>query len=330
MYARLYWLLLFPFFLWSCGPKEGTWEEDGVTYSTEVQTRKSGLKYIHHKKHKGVSPAIQDYILMNYVVLNKEGDTTINTFRYERPIAQQLLEPPYPGAIEEGLALLKAQDSMTIFANSDNVFPDKKPRGVEANEEVRYVIKVYDIFTPKAYEAYMKEEMQAQFRKDLQKIQDTARNSGANLIKHKSGLLYTVSATAPGQEIGEGEPFQPGDSIVFDYTSTFLGGFVFDTTVDQQDMSTSHPVGVTIGSKKYLSLMHGWKVMLGDILREGMQARAYIASPLAFGPQGKGAIPPNAVIVTLFRVREVHRGKNQQIKEVYELAKKTGGTVQAF
>lgn len=328
MYTRFLLLLLLPLFVLSCGPKEGTWEEDGVTYSTEIQTRKSGLKYIHHKKHKGVSPAIQDYILMNYVVLNKEGDTTINTFRYERPIAQQLLKPPYPGAIEEGLALLKAKDSMTIFANSDKVFPDKKPRGVEANEEVRYVIKAYDILTPKEYQTYMLEEMRAQFKKDQQQIEDHARKEGIALKRHKKGLLYNVSAMT--KEAEANPPFQPGDSIVFDYISSFLGGLTFDATVDPKNPAKSNPVGITIGSKKYQNLMRGWKIMLGDVLREDMQARAYMASAFAFGPEGKDAIPPNAIVVTLFRVKEVYRGKNQQIVDVYELARKTGGTVQAF
>lgn len=328
MHLRFLLLLLFPLFVLSCKPKEGTWEENGITYSTEIQTRNSGLKYTHHKKHKGASPAIQDYILMNYVVLNKAGDTTINTFRYERPIAQQLLKPPYPGAIEEGLALLKAQDSMTIFANSDKVFPNQKPGGVGDNEEIRFVIKVYDIFTPKEYQTYMFEEMQAQFRKDQQQIEDHGRNKGIALTQHKSGLFYNINAVTKGFE--ESEPFQPGDSVVFDYSSSFLGGLVFDTTVDQENITASNPVGITIGSKNYQNLMRGWKIMLGDVLREGMQAQAYMASGFAFGPEGKEAIPPNAIVITLFRVRAVYRGKNKQLAEIYKLAKELGSEVVAF
>ncbi len=325
MRFSIFFLSLLPF-LFSCNetPKTGTWEENGVTYSTEVQTLPSGLRYIHHKKHKGKSPAIKDYILRNFLILNPKGDTVINTYRYDRPMGRELLKPPYPGALEEGLALLKANDSMTIFLTAEQAFAETLPKGVQKGDTISYVIRVYDIFSPKEYKTYLDIETRTQLEKDRQMILDKAKKESIPL-KPFDKMFVDVSAQTKDANQA---PFQPGDSIVFNYVSSFLGGMTFDGSFDPRNAADTKPVGVLIGSKQFHYLMPGWKLMFQSVLREGMQASAYMPSAYAFGMQGRDAIPPNAIIITKFKILEVHRAKNKEVKAIYEKAAKLGQTVQ--
>ncbi len=75
------------------------------------------------------------------------------------------------------------------------------------------------------------------------------------------------------------------DTIKAHYHGTLLDGTVFDTTQGDQ------PVVIEVNSA-----IAGWTEAL-QMMRAGDKWRLYVPSELAYGAEGFGPVPPNAVLV---------------------------------
>ena len=87
---------------------------------------------------------------------------------------------------------------------------------------------------------------------------------------------------------GSGDKIQNGNIAVVHYTGSFEDGTVFDSSV-----SRGVPFKFLLGAGQ---VIRGWDLgVLG--MRVGEKRRLIIAPELAYGPNGRGSIPPNATLI---------------------------------
>ncbi len=96
--------------------------------------------------------------------------------------------------------------------------------------------------------------------------------------------------------VGEGEPVASGDAVAVHYTGILADGTVFDSSSRQ-----GQPFPFVVGTGYVIP---GWdQGLLG--MKEGGKRLLVIPSDMAYGPSGRGSIPPNATLV--FEVELVKR-----------------------
>ncbi|MCS7020172.1 MAG: hypothetical protein NZM34_13775, partial [Bernardetiaceae bacterium] len=111
--------------LYSCGKKEQVRQE--------MIPPVNGLSILFHERHLDArKPQLKDVLWLRYAYIGPFGDTIMHTYRPDFPgkyatvepkdyVEQELLLPPYPGAIEEALAQVAVGDSLTVFLHRDSV-----------------------------------------------------------------------------------------------------------------------------------------------------------------------------------------------------------------
>src|SRR6202020_2973127 len=90
---------------------------------------------------------------------------------------------------------------------------------------------------------------------------------------------------------GKGTQVQVGDSLEIKYKGMFLDGTVFD----QSDKGPG-PGTFKVRYNKTMPLIQGWISVLGK-MNEGDKVKILIPSKMAYGPQGRGQIPPYAPLL---------------------------------
>jgi FKBP-type peptidyl-prolyl cis-trans isomerase len=106
-----------------------------------------------------------------------------------------------------------------------------------------------------------------------------ANKENGEISVTESGLQYQVI------EEGTGATPAASDSVTVHYTGTFADGEVFDSSVERGEPTTFNVGGVIPGWTEALQLM-----------KEGAKYKLWIPGDLAYGPQGRPGIPPNAML----------------------------------
>lgn len=101
-----------------------------------------------------------------------------------------------------------------------------------------------------------------------------------------SGLMYIDIKE------GKGEMPKPGQDVTVNYTGTLVNGTVFDSNVDPKFGHTT-PFTFAIGMQQVIK---GWDEGLLTMKPTGKR-KLIIPSELAYGSQGQGPIPPDAMLV---------------------------------
>ena len=104
-----------------------------------------------------------------------------------------------------------------------------------------------------------------------------------NIEKTDSGLMYQVVTAGSGDE----KP-KPGDTVSAHYTGMFMDGRKFDSSVDRGE-----PIQFPVGTGRVIK---GWDEALLD-MKKGEKRILVIPPQLAYGPSGRGPIPPNSTLV---------------------------------
>jgi FKBP-type peptidyl-prolyl cis-trans isomerase len=104
-----------------------------------------------------------------------------------------------------------------------------------------------------------------------------------------SGLYYTISVK------GSGNNAKAGQQVTMNYIGKFLDGRKFDGNVDDnfQPANGRQPFGFALGTGQVIK---GWDEGV-QLLNKGCRGTLYIPSGLAYGPNGRGPIPANSVLV---------------------------------
>ncbi len=95
-----------------------------------------------------------------------------------------------------------------------------------------------------------------------------------------SGLAYKVLSA------GTGASPEATNQVTVHYTGKFISGKVFDSSVERGQPAT-FPLNRVIP---------GWTEGL-QLMKKGGKSMLYIPSDLAYGPQGRGPIPPNTTLI---------------------------------
>ncbi|WP_295771973.1 FKBP-type peptidyl-prolyl cis-trans isomerase [uncultured Mucilaginibacter sp.] len=116
---------------------------------------------------------------------------------------------------------------------------------------------------------------------DEKVIQSYLTTNALDGRRDASGLYYVILKT------GTGAFFNTSSTVNFNYT----GKFVDNTTYYQGSVNT------VVGNAE----IKGWQIGLTKI-NKGGQIMLLIPSALAYGPQGKGTIPANKVLVHIIDI----------------------------
>ncbi|MFM8253558.1 MAG: FKBP-type peptidyl-prolyl cis-trans isomerase N-terminal domain-containing protein [Planctomycetota bacterium] len=162
-------------------------------------------------------------------------------------------------------------------------FSGAKPRFSEA--QLRAAAEAFD------------KEMQLRSQERFQLISERNKKDGAAFLAENkkkktvkslpSGLQYEVVKS------GTGKSPKMTDKIKAHYHGTLIDGTVFDTT--QED----DPVEIEV-----TSAIAGWTEAL-PLMKVGDKWRLYVPSELAYGADGFGPVPPNAVLIFDLELLEV-------------------------
>jgi len=104
-----------------------------------------------------------------------------------------------------------------------------------------------------------------------------------------SGLYYTIIKK------GSGENAKPGQQVNMNYLGKFLDGKKFDGNVDENfklvDGRSAFSFKLGVGQ-----VIRGWDEGV-QLLNPGCRAVLYLPSSLAYGANGGGPIPANAILM---------------------------------
>jgi len=103
------------------------------------------------------------------------------------------------------------------------------------------------------------------------------------IITTPSGLRYI------DELVGTGPSPQTGQDISVHYTGWFVDGIMFDTSRDGDGQPIVFPLGVG-------GLIKGWEEAL-PTMQVGGKRRLIVPPNLAYGPEGRGPIPPDATLI---------------------------------
>ena len=117
-----------------------------------------------------------------------------------------------------------------------------------------------------------------------------ANAKAAGVITLPSGLEYKVLRSGPAAGLSP----RPGDQVKVDYEGRLLDGAVFDSTA-----SNGGPASFPVGD-----LIPAWNEAL-PLMKPGDRWVLYVPPILGYGPQGKGPIPPNSVMIFTLTLLEV-------------------------
>ena len=110
---------------------------------------------------------------------------------------------------------------------------------------------------------------------DEQKINQFIAEKALTTLRHSSGVHYIIIEPGSGSIIYNGNT-----NVTVKYTGRLLDGTIFESNV------ISYKLG---------GLIAGWQIGV-QLVQKGGKIRLIIPSGLAYGREGIGGIPPNAVL----------------------------------
>lgn len=117
-----------------------------------------------------------------------------------------------------------------------------------------------------------------QLAKDIGIIDKYLADNNIDAQEDPSGLRYVITTE------GTGPKPKLSNTVVVNYTGTFLDGTYFDGT-------TTTPATFPL-----LNLIAAWQIGF-QLLPEGSSAVLYVPSGLGYGKTGSGPIPPNTNLI---------------------------------
>ncbi len=130
---------------------------------------------------------------------------------------------------------------------------------------------------------------QDQAKKDDDILKAYFAKNKIKATKTPSGLYYVI------HKKGEGENAKAGQQIGMNYLGRFLDKQRFDGNIDENwaPVPDRRVLNFTLGIGQVIK---GWDEGI-QLLNKGSRATLYIPSHLAYGPNGRPSIPPNAILM---------------------------------
>ncbi len=247
----------------------------------------NGLVYKYHKNGSGtVTPKLGDYITID-MLYGTDDTIMFNSKDLPQVMKMPMTEATFKGDVYDALAIMKVGDSATFVMNADSVFKklfrmNMLPPELDSLDNIYFTLQLNKIETLEEVKAAQEIEM-----KHLEEAESTLRNEyiANNYPDAKpleSGLYYIPTKK------GKGSSPVAGEKVKVHYKGMFLDGTVFDSSFDRGD-----PIEFPLGQGQVIK---GWDQGIG-MMKTGEKAVLVIPSDIAYGPNGRGSIPPYSTLV---------------------------------
>lgn len=252
---------------------------------TDAQKTEGGIYFVEKKAGTGLTPKINDYVVINYTGRYLE-DGSIHETSYDSLKSDWANATNYKffvygplkfqfgysiAGINEGLSLMKEGGKASLVIPSDKAFYDFKPMVYDV-ELLRVIRK------PIAYED------------SVMRLYLTEKGyDSTTLYINGSDSIYFKETLTP--DPGDERTVKTNDTVQFRYTGRLVDGFgqvIKDDRVFDSHMTDTNPIKWVYGRPNpdiMLAFPTGLKMAL-DTMRSGTHATAVLPYREAFGDQG--------------------------------------------
>ncbi len=250
----------------------------------------SGVYYIETLAGTGMRIDTTRYIKLNYAVTLLSGKELFSTKQFpETPTVKYGQSFDTPG-FTEAVGLMSKGGKANIIVPSAQAFGDKGMGSlVPPYSTLVYNVEVLDVLTKAAYDKEQVEKKKTEAKKqaeaqkgEISQIEKYMKDNNLKGKKLNDGLYYVEKVA------GTGPKAVSGKNVSVHYTGTLLNGNKFDSSVDR-----GKPFEFTLGQGQVIK---GWDEGITQ-MKKGGKAILIIPSALGYGPQDKGTIPPNSILV---------------------------------
>jgi FKBP-type peptidyl-prolyl cis-trans isomerase FkpA len=261
----------------------------------EFYYTQNDLKYQYHDiVAEGTVPKIGDYltVYLQYKTLEDSIFYDSQTTSYDGTNLIILGKPSVKGGIEEGFAQLIEGDSVSFYIASqlffENYLNKELPVFLEPEEEIKIVLRLLKVETPKAYKKRKDNEIAKLEAIEFDVMQEIIDSWKANNeeVKNVNGIFMTIPDTTCTKRVRRGE------MVKVKYKGYYPNGKVFYDNTEAEDPEDEFKVG-TIGQN-----IEGMKIVLLKMCY-GQKAKVLIPSFLGFsdGVVSQGLVPPYTPLI---------------------------------
>ncbi len=261
----------------------------------EFYYTQNNLKYQYHDiVDEGTIPKIGDYltVYLQYKTIDDSVFYDSRSTSYDGTNLIVLGKPNVKGGIEEGFAQLIEGDSVSFYISSqlffENYLNKELPEFLEPEEEVKIVLRLLKVETPKAYKKRKEKEIAELESKEFSVMQEIIDTWEANneVVKNVNGIFMTIEDTTCLKKV------RRGDLVKVKYKGYYPNGKVFYDNTGLNDQEDEFKVG-TKGQN-----IEGMKIVLLKLCY-GQKTKALIPSFLGFseGVVKQGLVPPYTPLI---------------------------------
>lgn len=231
-------------------------------------------------------PKVGDFVEVDMIYAT-EDTVMFDSRDLPKPMQLPMVESVHVGDIYEGLSLMNIGDSATFICNADSVLTKlfrfrSIPPELDSVKVIYFHVKMKDIMSKETMDAKREAEMKKLSEEETGLREAYLAENYPDATPTESGL-YFISTKK-----GSGKNPKVGQKVKVHYTGMFLNGETFDSSVDR-----GQPFEFTLGQGQ---VIRGWDEGIA-MMKKGGQAVLVIPSDLAYGPQGRGSIPPSSTLV---------------------------------
>ncbi len=245
--------------------------------SSEFSTSPTGLEYkIVAANPDAPQPAVGDIVAIRLTCRNQQGQTVDET-----PLFKMQLKAAPAGqpSVEEGLLMLHKGDSADFRLQAQFYGGSQAP----TNDSLLTVsVKMVDVISREEFERDREAARIAGEREEDQLLSEYLQKNNIDTEPTMSGLYYIET------EKGTGAAPIPGKMVAIHYEASFLDGRVFDSSYSRRE-----PLKFRLGS---MQVIQGLEEGVAR-MKKGGRATLIIPSPLAYGDQQVGPVPPFATLI---------------------------------
>lgn len=245
---------------------------------------KSGLLYKFNEKGDGRKAEVGDFITVEMSYKTNEDSLLFDGSGDTFPL--ELVEPLFPGDINEALAMMSKGDSATFVIRADsfllrNVQLTRLPDFIDSESKIIFNVRMHDVQSLEEIERAKEKARTEGLLKEEELINTYILDNNIAVNPEPSGLYY-VSIRE-----GKGIKASPGKRVSVHFVGKFLNGTVFDSSYKR-----GKPIEFELG-RGYV--IDGWEEGIAK-MKKGGKALLLIPSSLGYGA-GRGDIPPYTPLV---------------------------------
>lgn len=247
----------------------------------------NGMYYkFHTQVDDTVTPKLGDYVSIDMIYAS-EDSVIFDSKDLPQEMKMPMIVPTFKGDIYDGIAMMHVGDSATFICNADSTFRllfnrTILPPELDSIEYLYFHIKLNSIETEEEVMKAQKAELKRLEAMETKARYDYTAEKYPDALPIASGLIFIDT------EEGKGNTPEKGQKVKVHYKGMFLDGTVFDNSFDRDA-----PIEFVLGENEVIK---GWDEGIG-MMRKGGKAVLIVPSNIAYGPRGRGSIPPYSTLV---------------------------------